>query len=106
VVKWNVWRSVVAGALIGFVEAAGLAAIRPTARAPLRVVRPARRRPSDPLARCGVWFLDPLPVPRPPAPDRKRPALAGGISLMVPRRWSMNPPWRDPRSRPPEGGWR
>ncbi len=86
--KWNVWRSALAGALIGLVEVAGLAAIRPSLRAPLRVVRPADRLPSDPLAGIGVWFLDPLPDPRPRQSDLRRPLLSRGLAVLVPWRWS------------------
>jgi hypothetical protein len=103
-VKWNVWRSAVAGALIGFVEAAGLAAIRPSWRAPLRVVRPAGRIPSNPLGRCGVWFMEPLPDPRPEASDLRRPVPARGLSLVVPRQWGAPAPARCLSARPREGG--
>jgi hypothetical protein len=88
-VRWNIWRSALAGALIGFVEAAGLAAIRPAPRVPLRLVRPAGRVPSNPLSRCGVWFLDPLPLPRRELLGRRRPARGTALSIVVPRRWSV-----------------
>jgi hypothetical protein len=86
-VKFNVWRSALAGALIGFVEAAGLAAIRPSLRAPLRIVRPADRLLRDPLARYGVWFLDPLPAPRPGATDLRRPPAGNRLRVSAPWPW-------------------
>jgi hypothetical protein len=87
--KWSIWRSAVAGVIIGVVEAAGLAAVRPDLRAPLRVVRPADRLRTPPLAGLGVWFLDPLPDPRPRPSDRRHPAPAGPLSLLVPRPWRL-----------------
>ena len=63
------WRSALAGAVIGLVEAAGLGAVRPALRHPLRVVWRQARQPSDPLSRLGVWFLEPLPDPRPTPTD-------------------------------------
>jgi hypothetical protein len=90
-VKWNLWRSALAGALIGLVEVAGMAAIRPSLRAPLRVVRPSGRQPTDPLARIGVWFLDPLPDPRPAPTDLRRRPAGPGLRLLVPARWPV--PW-------------
>jgi len=85
--KRNVWRSALAGAIIGLVEAAGLAAIRPSPRAPLRMVRPADPLRADPLAGLGVWFMDPLPDPRPGPTDLRREVGPGPLKLFVPRRW-------------------
>jgi hypothetical protein len=85
--KWNVWRSAVAGAMIGVIEAAGLGAVRPAPREPLRMVRPAKRLGVHPLAGLGVWFLDPLPDPRPAPSDLRRPGRSGPLSILVPRRW-------------------
>jgi hypothetical protein len=91
-VKWNVWRSAVAGALIGLVEAAGLAAVRPALRRPLGVVRPADRLHLNPLARLGVWFLDPLPDPRPHPSDQRCRHHTVPISVVVPRTWPAGEP--------------
>jgi hypothetical protein len=95
-VKWNIWRSVLAGALIGVVEAAGLAAVRPAPRAPLGVVRRADRLRKPSLARLGVWFLDPLTRVRPDPSDLRRPVPGGRLSVLIPARWSVG---RDPGSR-------
>lgn len=83
--KWNVWRSALAGALIGLVEAAGLAAVRPAPRSPLRVVREVDRFTRPSLRHLGVWFLEPLPAPRPAPSDLRRP-LSGVLSILVPGR--------------------
>jgi hypothetical protein len=92
--KRNLWRSAVAGAMIGVIEAAGLGAVRPAPREPLRMVRPADRLRTHPLAGLGVWFLDPLPDPRPAPSDLRRVLGAGPLSILVPRRWRG----ADPRS--------
>ncbi len=84
--KRNVWRSALAGAIIGLVEAAGLAAIRPSPRAPLRMVRPADPLRTHPLASLGVWFLDPLPNPRPAPTDLRRAVGPGPLTVIVPWR--------------------
>jgi hypothetical protein len=84
--NWNVWRSALAGAMIGLIEAAGLAAVRPAPAKPLRLVRPAPRMRSHPLAGIGLWFLDPLADPR-PAPTDQRRGGSGRLSLLVPRQW-------------------
>lgn len=94
--KWNLWRSAMAGVIIGLVEAAGLAAVRPAPRAPLRAVRPADRIRTPPLAGLGVWFLDPLPDPRPAPTDQRRGRAGGRLSILVPRRWLPRPRARDP----------
>jgi hypothetical protein len=88
-VKWNVWRSVLAGALIGLVEAAGLAAVRPAPRTPLGVVRRADRLRRPSLARLGVWFLDPLTRVRPNPSDLRCPVPRGRLSVLVPAQWSV-----------------
>jgi hypothetical protein len=95
--NWNVWRSALAGAMIGLIEAAGLAAVRPAPREPLRVVRPAHGIRRHPLAGLGVWFLDPLPDPRPAPTDLRRTPGRGPLPILVPRRWLA--PGRGPRHR-------
>lgn len=88
-VKRNVWRSAIAGAVLGLVEAAGLAAVRRSPRSPLRIVRPAVRLHPNPLARLGVWFLDPLPDPRPCPSDLRCPHATESISVVVPAPWTV-----------------
>lgn len=63
---------VVASALVGLVEAAGLERRPHALRRPLRVVRLDDREPGDLLARTGVWFLEPLADPRPRPGDLRR----------------------------------
>jgi hypothetical protein len=94
--KWSIWRSAVAGMIIGLVEAAGLAAVRPAPKRPLRIVRPADRLRTHPLAGLGVWFLDPLPDPRPAPTDLRRTNAAGRLSILVPGRWPARDRARDP----------
>lgn len=55
--RWSPWRSVLAGAVIGFVEAAGSDRERRVLRQPDAVVRFDHRGPhaGDPPA--GLWFL-------------------------------------------------
>lgn len=73
--KRKLWRSIVAGAVIGLVEAAGLDASRRVVRRPLRAIRLDDREPADLLAGAGVWFLDPIGDPRPERADVRRPVL-------------------------------
>ena len=80
--KRRLWRTLVAGAVIGLVEAAGLDRRVRTRRRPLRVVWLDDREPADPLARAGVWFIDPLGDPRPAAGDLRR---AHGPALRLAR---------------------
>lgn len=87
--KRNVWRSAIAGALLGLVEATGSAALRLGPRSPLRAVRPAVRFHPNPLARLGVWFLDPLPDPRPCPSDLRCRLHTEPISVVVPVSWSV-----------------
>lgn len=81
VVKWSAWKSVLAGAVIGFVEAAGPAAARRRLHRPLAMIRIDDRRTPDPLRGLGVWFIDPLPNPRPAPTDRR----GGGGPLRLAR---------------------
>ena len=67
------WRTLLAGAVIGLVEAAGLDRGRRARRRRSRAVWLDDREPTDPLARAGVWFLDPLGDPRPEPGDVRRP---------------------------------
>jgi hypothetical protein len=87
VTKRSLWRSALAGAVIGLVEAAGLSAVRPALRLPLRVVWRQERRPADPLSRLGIWFLDPLPDPRPAPTDLRR----GAADVLRLERWAADP---------------
>lgn len=81
------WRSVLAGAVIGLVEAAGLDRPRRMLRRPLRVVWLDDRDSTDPLDHAGVWFVDPLGDPRPEPTDRRRCAARGlRITRLDPRR--------------------
>ena len=68
------WRTLLAGAVIGLVEAAGLDRGRRARRRRSRAVWLDDREPADPLARAGVWFLDPLIGARPEPTDLRRPA--------------------------------
>ncbi|HUG41080.1 MAG TPA: hypothetical protein VMM12_11375 [Longimicrobiales bacterium] len=70
--KRRLWRTLLAGAVIGLVEGAGLDRARRGRRRPLRAVWLDDREPADPLARVGVWFLDPLFDPRPAPGDLRR----------------------------------
>ena len=74
--KWSAWKSVLAGAVIGFTEAAGPESARRALHSPPGVVRTVRRRPRDPLAELGVWFLDPVRDPRPLVSDERRVSVA------------------------------
>lgn len=78
--KRRFWRMLVAGAVIGLVEAAGLER-RGALRRPLRAVWIDDREPEDPLAGTGVWFLDPLERPAPPSRDLRRP-VRGVLRLL------------------------
>lgn len=71
------WRTLLAGAVIGLVEAAGLDRGRRARRRRSRAVWLDDREPADPLARTGVWFLDPITGPRPEPTDLRRPAGDG-----------------------------
>ncbi len=76
-----------AAAMAGVVEAAGLGAVRPDRRRPLRAVWVDDREPADPLAGTGVWFLDPLGDPRPAPCDVRRPASSPlRLARLEPRR--------------------
>lgn len=79
-VRWSAWKSVVAGVVIGFVEAAGSDAARRRLRRPPPVVWIDRRRAPNPLARLGVRLLDPLPLP-PRSADRRRPIRDGILRI-------------------------
>lgn len=58
--EWSLWRSLVAGAVIGFVEAAGSdEQRRRLLRQPDPVVRFQSREPDSHRPR-GLWFLAPL----------------------------------------------
>ena len=57
--RWSPWRSLFAGAVIGFVEAAGSEAERRALHAPEPVVRFQARMPR-PRPPAGLWFLAPL----------------------------------------------
>ncbi len=70
----KIWRGMLAAAVAGVVEAAGLGALRPDPRRPLRVVWLDDREPADPLAGTGIWFLDPIGDPRPEPTDLRRPS--------------------------------
>lgn len=74
------WRGVLAGAVIGLVEAAGLDRPRRILRRPLRVVWIDDREPDDPLDGAGVWFMDPVGDPRPAPGDLRRPT-AGRLRI-------------------------
>lgn len=70
--KWSAWKSVLAGAVIGFVEAAGPEAARRRIHGPLAVVRIDDRRVPDTVSGTGLWFLDPLGDPRSSRADDRR----------------------------------
>lgn len=56
---WSPWRSVLAGAVIGFIEAAGSQQDRRALRHPEPVVRFDDREPDAGRPRA-LWFLSPL----------------------------------------------
>jgi hypothetical protein len=56
--RWSPWRSVLAGAVIGFVEATGSELERRALQRPEPVVRLVDHRPHPPPP--GLWFLAPL----------------------------------------------
>lgn len=58
--RWSPWRSVLAGAVIGFVEAAGSKNERGLLHYPDPVVRFLEREPDRPGSPRGLWFLAPL----------------------------------------------
>lgn len=70
--KRRIWRVLLASAVIGLVEAAGLDRRSRLLRRPLHMVRLDDRERPDPLAAAGVWFLDPIPDPRPRPGDLRR----------------------------------
>lgn len=70
--RHRIWRGVLAAAVVGVVEAAGLGAVRREHRRPLRVVWVDDREPADPLAGTGLWLLDPLRDPKPEHGDVHR----------------------------------
>lgn len=83
----KLWKALLASAVIGFVEAAGLDANRPARKRPLRIVWIDDRSPDDALASTGVWFLDPLGDPRPAPGDlRRRPGRALRVAPLDARR--------------------
>lgn len=58
--RWSPWRSIFAGAVIGFVEAAGSDGERRVLREPNPVVRFQALEPCDTHRPAGLWFLAPL----------------------------------------------
>ncbi|MBW3554320.1 MAG: hypothetical protein KY466_12450 [Gemmatimonadetes bacterium] len=79
------WRTLLAGAVIGLVEAAGLDRGRRVRRRRSRAVWLDDREPADPLARTGVWFLETIGDPRPVPGDLRRPAQRGLRIAPIPR---------------------
>lgn len=58
--RWSPWRSVLAGAVIGFVEAAGTERERRMLARPAAVVRFDHRDAGAGDPPAGLWFLAPL----------------------------------------------
>lgn len=58
--RWSPWRSVLAGAVIGFIEAAGSDRERRVLSRPAAVVRFDHRHPDSGAPPSGLWFLFPL----------------------------------------------
>lgn len=58
--RWSPWRSMLAGAVIGFIEAAGSENERRALRTPEPVVRFQTREPDEAGRPVGLWFLAPL----------------------------------------------
>lgn len=58
--RWSPWRSVLAGAVIGFVEAAGSELERRALREPEAVIRLDDRERDRSAVPPGLWFLSPL----------------------------------------------
>ena len=76
--NWKPWKSVLAGAVIGFLEAAGSEQERRRAR-PLAVVRYEDRHPDAGGEPPGLWFLEPIPRPVPEVGGQRR--ESGRLSL-------------------------
>lgn len=58
--RWSPWRSMLAGAVIGFIEAAGSEGERRLVRGPEPVVRFQTREPDHAHRPHGLWFLAPI----------------------------------------------
>jgi len=58
--RWSPWRSILAGAVIGFVEAAGSERDRGLLGGPQPVVRFQDRVPDTGRPPARLWFLEPL----------------------------------------------
>lgn len=58
--RWSPWRSALAGAVIGFIEAAGSDPERSVLSRPAAVVRFDHRHPDSGAPPPRLWFLSPL----------------------------------------------
>jgi hypothetical protein len=58
--RWSPWRSILAGAVIGFIEAAGSERDQRLLRDPQPVVRFQDRVPETGRPPARLWFLEPL----------------------------------------------
>lgn len=58
--RWSPWRSLFAGAVIGFIEAAGSDRERRALSRPAAAVRFDHRHPDAGAPPPGLWFLFPL----------------------------------------------
>jgi hypothetical protein len=81
-VRRSPWRSALAGAVIGFLEAAGSESERRALHRPLAVVRFEDREPARATRPVGLWFLEPLarPVPGPGGLRPRRPMRLRAVS--------------------------
>jgi hypothetical protein len=85
--RWRIWRSVLAGVIIGFAEGTRLPAHRRSAR-PLGVVWLDDRRQSDPLLDLPLLLLDPVPLERDRGGARRGRGERGlRLELWSPIRW-------------------
>ncbi len=60
VTRWSPWRSILAGAVIGFVEAAGSEREQRLLGDPQPVVRYQDRVPRESRMPARLWFIEPL----------------------------------------------
>ena len=88
------WKSALAGAVMGFLEAAGSESERRVLSRPLAVIRYEEGESTRARRPGGLWFLDPLPRPRPDPGGRRR-VLPERITAMAPE-WLARRlmPWR------------
>lgn len=85
-VRWSPWKSALAGAVIGFLEAAGSEHEKRAAHRPLAVVRFDERQRDRLAWPAGLWLLDPLPRPGEDGGGRRRDARHLKLDRIAPLR--------------------